>query len=248
MQSYQLTKELTIIDLGLYIKKHNTLIIGDLHLGIEDVYRKSGSFLPKFNTKELLVRLEKILKKIKKKNITIVLNGDVKHEYGNILDEEWRDLKKLFDILQKYGEVIIVMGNHDLFLQPIARKHKIKTVRELLIDDIHISHGDRIPNTKEFKQAKTVIIGHEHPAINIQDNNRVEKYKCFLKGKHKSKTLIVMPSLTTTAEGTNILLSSRLSPFLKKSLNQFEIFVIDDKIYPFGTIKQFTKAQKQKLF
>ena len=93
-------------------------------------------------------------------------------------------------------------------------------------------------NTLNKHKIKTVIIGHEHPAINLKDGPRSEKYKCFLKGKFKSYDLIVQPSFTPLIEGTDILAEDLLSPFLKKNLYDFQVFIVGDKVYDFGKIKK----------
>ena len=242
---FTILPSINVVDLALYIPKHKTLIIGDLHLGIEDAHRRAGMFVPKFNTKEVLERLTIILSRINKKGLYIIVNGDVKHEHGRILDEEWRDIKKVFDVLQERGIITVIVGNHDKFLLPITKKHGIATTTHVLVNDVLIMHGDVLPDNELLKKCKTIIIGHEHPAVSLRDGNRVEKYKCFLKGTYKKKTLLVMPSLHTISEGTNVLAESRLSPFLPKNINAFEIFVVDEKVYPFGTIKQLLKLQKQ---
>ena len=90
----------------------------------------------------------------------------------------------------------------------------------------------------DFFNSNTIIIGHEHPAISISKNSRSETFKCFLIGKYKNKNLIVMPSFNILIEGSNILKEKLLSPFLKKSnLDDFEIYVVADKIYNFGKLK-----------
>ena len=84
---------------------------------------------------------------------------------------------------------------------------------------------------------KTIIIGHEHPAIVLKEGPRKEKYKCFIKGKFKRKNLIVMPSFNLVTEGTDVLLETRLSPFLQRDISSFECWIVADKVYYFGKLK-----------
>ena len=129
-------------------------------------------------------------------------------------------------------KILLIKGNHDNILGPIAEKKNIKLIDKYETDNILITHGDKIPK----KLNKTIIIGHEHPAISFPDR-KDQKYKCFLKGKYKNKTLIVTPSFNLVSPGTDITRESLLSPFLKKDLKNFEIYVIEDKIYKFGKLK-----------
>jgi len=86
-------------------------------------------------------------------------------------------------------------------------------------------------------KAGTIIIGHEHPAVCLRKGARQEKFKCFLKGKYKKNKLIVMPSFCLTAQGTDIQKEKLLSPYLHQKLDNFEVFVVGDKIYDFGKLK-----------
>jgi len=51
--------------------------------------------------------------------------------------------------------------------------------------EIFICHGDSVDFS--FDKIKTIVIGHEHPAITIKEYPRDEKYKCFLIGNYKKK-------------------------------------------------------------
>ena len=92
-----------------------------------------------------------------------------------------------------------------------------------------------------MKEVSAIIIGHEHPAVSLKDGPRVEQFKCYLKGKYKGKNLIVQPSFNTMVEGTNILRDKILSPFLKQNLGNFNVFVVEDKVYEFGKMKNLAK-------
>src|SRR3989339_344607 len=149
-----------MVDLALWLKKDKTLILSDFHLGYEDMLKSKGCFVPTFQFKDILLKLNTILNKVKPK--IIVLNGDLKHEFGKILNQEWKEVLALIDFLSNHcSELIIIKGNHDLFLGPIVSKRKVRIVPNYLIKDILISHGNQLVNTP----ARTLIIGHEHPAI-----------------------------------------------------------------------------------
>lgn len=223
-----------IIDLALWLNKEKTLIVSDFHLGYEEVLKKEGVFVPRFQLKDVLERLKIILEKVKPEKI--IINGDLKHEFGKVLNQEWRDVLRLLDFLIKNSnELILVKGNHDLFLSPIAGKRNIKIVDDYLINDILITHGNKIKKTK----ANTLIIGHEHPAISLKEEGKIEKYKCFLKGKWERKNLIITPSFNFLFEGTDITKEELLSPYLK-DVSDFEVYVIGKKVYNFGKLKDLT--------
>ncbi|MBW2977282.1 metallophosphoesterase [Candidatus Woesearchaeota archaeon] len=229
-----LLKEIKIIDLALYLTKHKTLIIADSHVGFEESLNKQGIMIPRFHFKDLMQRLEKIFDKVKPE--TIIINGDVKHELGTISNQEWRHTLRLIDILsKKCKNLILIKGNHDKFLGPIVKKRNINLANQVIIDNILITHGDKL--VKIPNKIKTIIIGHEHPAISLREKTRVETFKCYLVGKYKNKTLIVQPSFNLVTEGTDISKEKLLSPFLKQDLKNFECYIVADKVYKFGKLK-----------
>jgi hypothetical protein len=224
-----------MIDLALYLKEHKVLVIADLHIGFEEALAKQGVLVPRFQYKDMIDRLEQVFARIKP--ATIVLNGDLKHEFGAISKQEWKETMRLFDYFaRKNVRVIVVKGNHDPNIGPITRKKGILVVDELLLDNIAIVHGDTPPKNKN---AKTIIMGHEHPAIGLRDKGRIERYKCFIKGKYKKNVLIVQPSFNPCVEGSDVKKGKVLSPLIKK-VQDFEVFVVDDerkKTLYFGKVK-----------
>ncbi|MBS3166317.1 metallophosphoesterase [Candidatus Woesearchaeota archaeon] len=232
----EISKGIRIIGPSLWIESEKILIVNDLHLGYEESLHRKGILVPRFQIKEILKEMEKILSKVKP-NI-IIINGDLKHEFGTVLRQEWKEVLQFLDfLLQHCKEVIIIKGNHDPIIAPIAKKRGIKVVTEYMTRDTIILHGDQIVETK----AKRVIIGHEHPAITIRDGSKWEKYKCFLKGKWKNKELIAVPSFNPLLEGIDVLKEKLLSPFLDK-ISSFEVFIINKgEVFKFGKVKDILK-------
>lgn len=226
----QISPNIEIIETALLINKE-TLVINDLHLGYEASLHLKGILVPRFQLDEIIKIMKRILQT---KPHRVIINGDLKHEFGKVLPWEWQEINKLLDlILENCPEVIIIQGNHDPAIRPIAEKRKVKVVKEYRIDDILIVHGDELVKT----DAKMIIIGHEHPAIKIHDHGKWEKYKCFLKGRWKGKELIAVPSFNPLLEGTNVLEEQMLSPFLTEIKN-YKIYVVGDKeVFDFGKVK-----------
>jgi len=223
-----------IIDLGLYLTKHKILVLSDFHIGYEEELNKKGVMVPRVQYKDVIDRLELIFSRVKPE--LIVINGDLKHEFGAISKQEWKETMRLIDYLERKGKLVLIKGNHDTILGPIAEKKDIKVVDELYVDDILITHGHKIPE----KLASVIIIGHEHPAVNIRCDVRTEKYKCYLKGKYKGNVLIVQPSFNLLLEGTDVNSEELLSPFLDQDLDNFDVFVVDKKVYDFGKLKNIS--------
>jgi hypothetical protein len=237
----EIIKGIEILGKSLWIKKLKTLILADLHTGYEEALNKQGLLVPRTQFKETISELNALInevqEKFKTKPLTIVINGDLKHEFGEISQQEWIETTKVLDLLLKNSkEVILVKGNHDTMLEPIAKKKKLKIVDYYMAGEICILHGDKI-FLDPLINAKTLIIAHEHPAISLNEGPKRETYKCFLYGSWKNKKLIVMPSFLTATIGYDIQNRKMLSPFLKQGLDYFDVYIVGDKVYKFGKLK-----------
>ena len=175
---------------------------------------------------------------------SVIINGDLKHEFGTISDQEWREILRFIDLLsERCRRVVLIRGNHDVFLGPVARKRSIRVVDDYSDGGIFICHGHRIPETEEYERSELVIIGNEHPAVSIKDGARAETFKCFLKGSFRGKSMIVMPSFNPITIGTDVLKERFISPFMKTDISKFEVFVAEDRAYYFGKVKDLKRSE-----
>ena len=246
----EISKGIKIVDTSLWFEAEKVLVINDLHIGYEEALHRKGILVPRFQLEQIMNKLKAILEKTKPAKI--IINGDLKHEFGKVLRQEWKEVLELLDfLLQNISEVIIIKGNHDPIIQPIADKKGIAVVEQYEVGDSLIVHGDELVETN----AKRIIIGHEHPAITIREGSKWEKYKCFLKGTweskvkgasgwqgkrkgNKNKELIVVPSFNPLLEGTDVLKEQLLSPFLE-DIKNFEVYVVGEReVFYFGKIKE----------
>jgi len=232
--------------LTLYLKKYDALVFGDLHLGFEEELNKLGFLVPRFQYREITGHMEKVFSRIRKsgKIGRAVINGDLKHEFGRISGQEWREVLDFLDFLgENFNEVILIKGNHDTIIGPIAGKKSVTIVDEYFSEDgrICVTHGHRIPRNRKFRESKTVIIAHKHPALALRDGIRTEKVKCFLKGRWDGKNLIQIPSLNFVAEGSDLLQDETLSPFMRENRGNFEVYCVEGmELLYFGRLKNLS--------
>jgi hypothetical protein len=224
---------------ALWHAKKKILIIADIHIGYEEAMKNEGVYAPRTTFSELRKEIEEILL-LKPK--LIVVNGDIKHEFGRISNQEWKDAIEFLDLLLGKSRVILIKGNHDNFLEPIAVKRGVEVKDFYCFDDVCITHGHKIfiDRGMHSKNIKKIIIGHEHPAVSITDGVKTETYKCFLKGKWHKKTLVVMPSFFSVFEGSDVKRKKLLSPYLdEKIIGNFEVYIVGEKerVYLFGKLK-----------
>lgn len=239
MKSPEILKGIRILGLTLYIEEEKTLVFGDLHLGYEEELIASGYLVPRFQYKYIVKHLSEILSEI---NVAkVVINGDLKHEFGRISSQEWEEVLNFLDFLSENVEsIVLVKGNHDTIVGPIAEKRKVQIVDHLFLKNrgIYICHGHKIPEDDEFRNSRILIIGHDHPALALRDKLRVEKVKCFLKGTWNEKTLIQIPSLNFITEGSDITQEKALSPFMEQNIGNFSAYCVEEnEIFYFDSLK-----------
>ena len=234
-----------LIDVALYLTDYKIVTFGDVHIGYEEALNKQGILVPRFQFEETMKRIRKIIDKVPGEIATVVINGDLKHEFGDISNQEWKETLLFLDYLgTKSKEIILVKGNHDTILGPIARKRNVKLVEQYVTGDgkICFLHGDKILDNMPL--CDTIIMSNEHPAISLRDGIRAETYKCFLHGTWRGKELIVLPSFNVVTEGTDVLKEKLLSPFLRQTLDNFKVYVVADQVYKFGMIKDVNKMRR----
>lgn len=231
----KLAEGVMALDGCAYLPNSKTLVICDLHIGFEEALAKQGVLVPRFQFKDMLARLEWMFKHAKIDRV--ILNGDVKHEFGTVSNQEWREVTRLMEFFKKKQvEVIAVKGNHDTIFGPLARKLEIKEVPEVIENNIQIVHGDEVPK----KLGKIILMGHEHPAITLREKSKSEKFKCFVKTTYKRSVIIVQPSFNPLTHGTNILEGNLLSPLLP-NLKKGEVFIVNEKSHE---VLYFGKVEK----
>jgi uncharacterized protein len=228
----------------VYFPKEKILVIGDLHFGYEEELNREGVAVPRRMVGEVIKDLEKIVEKVKKVEKIVVL-GDLRHSFGEILKEEKKDIKRFLDFLDKRfngKEVIVTKGNHDTMLKIILRSEGWKNIRPVdyfLDNGILFFHGDcrsfeKIEKIK--KGVKLCVVGHFHPAIDVTDGEKVERFKCFLVGKLNRKEIIFVPSFFPLVDGANILGDCELNLL---PIKERQVFVVspDGDVLDFGKIK-----------
>lgn len=233
----QISAGLRINGLGLVDEKEKVVIISDLHVGYEEHLTRQGVLVPRTQYKDMSESIAKLIDEERPE--TFVIAGDMKHEFGEVSNQEWRDALKIIDlILEKTKRLFIIKGNHDTIIRPIANKRNVEVVQSFVFGNTMVLHGDVAVKIPE--NIKTIIIGHIHPAVRMAESGRSEKFKCFLSGKYKGKGLIVMPAFNPLTTGTDVLGDKEFGPFLK-DLNKFDVYISTDKVYHFGKVKELKR-------
>jgi hypothetical protein len=233
MRPYPVSDDLVIVENGVYLPKERTLVISDLQLGQEQQLRRLGSNIIYEQAKRMLTLLERLISETGA--TTIVIDGDLKHEFGRISGQERKDILELLGKLQRRVAIVVVKGNHDTMTKPLTDELGIPLVPAWSQGGFYAIHGHILPDHEDpaYKAAHTIIIGHVHPAVTITDGIRKERCKCIVVGKYRHKRLAVLPSFSTIVEGSDILHGAN-SPLVQGDSGR--VYVLADEVRDFGTI------------
>lgn len=244
---FEYDETLWLIDTGLYRVDRHTLVLADLHLGYEESMHRQGVLLPETRFEDLFQRFERVCSSLRvsaeARLDCLIVNGDLRHAFGPLNDAEWRELNAFFERVSPFcRRLIVIEGNHDPTMTVFAKRFSNVEIRaEYRQQGWLYVHGDKIPTLHET--TSHIVIGHEHPALSLQDpvTGRRERFKAFLKGAFRERTLWVLPSCNTLIPGTDLSKEGVFSPILRESGRQnCEAYVRDDRgrIYAFGALQQ----------
>ena len=228
---------------GLYIKKIDSLIISDLHIGLESELKRSGLHLPLNEEKLLTDIIEKLFQKITPKNI--ILNGDILHSFSTLNYEIKQEFMRIIELLKKRStRIYFIKGSHDTFIEKLVEPINFRS-KSFIDEDILITHGNYSIDIS--KEINTIIIGHEHPCVEIN----LEKIPCFLFKHHFDRILnkfinyIILPSFNPLIEGVLINDQEFISPMLKDlNPNDFQpIINLEDETLIFPDIESLKNIQ-----
>ncbi len=195
--------------------REKTLIISDLHLGIEYEFYKSGIKIPS-QIDALRKRIEKLLRTSNAERLIIL--GDVKHKVPGISWQESREVPEFVNRLNRKVRVEILPGNHDPGLSGLIPNIKIYPSKGILLGNCYLLHGHTWPSP-DFLKANHVIIGHNHPLIEFRDKLgycwresvwvRTELNRKKLDGKYKKipkllPELVIMPVFNSFSGGIGL--------------------------------------------
>ncbi|MEM4647862.1 MAG: metallophosphoesterase [Candidatus Pacearchaeota archaeon] len=235
LEKFEIEKNIFLIDKAIWLKKQKLLGIADLHIGYEENLIEQGILLPKKQFKIIKEEIINLINKLKPK--IVLINGDVKHEFGEISKQEWKETNEIIDIIMRKSKVILIKGNHDTILEPIAKRKGLKILDYYIVNNICFMHGHKIYNEIiKNKKIKIIVLAHIHPAISLREGIKIEKYKCWLIGKWKNKKIIIMPSFIFYVEGIDIS-NYKFDEIFLKNIENFDIYAIGDKIYWLGKLK-----------
>lgn len=146
-----------------------TLVVGDLHVGLETELRRAGAHLPS-QTERMRERLLRLVAETGARRIVVI--GDLKHTIPVSSFQEARELPRFF--AEFPVPVELVRGNHDVDLEPLPNV-AIHSMYGLLADGggadgaAGLFHGHVWP-AERVMTARTIVTCHNHPMVMLVDD------------------------------------------------------------------------------
>jgi len=215
-----------------------TLVLADLHIGIEREYWRMGIRVSGLSRKAREL-VERVLDVTNPKRIVIA--GDLKHNIPDFTRKEAQEVQSIFSLLEGQGEVIIIKGNHDGDLEAILPRATIVPGSGIKIGRIFYFHGHAWPDPEIF-EADIAVMGHIHPAITLKHAFWSYTDKCWvftkLVGERLAKRyenardlpLVVLPAFSPIITGSNVLDESQwIGPIGENKVFEipFDVFLLD---------------------
>ncbi len=205
---------------GLIVE--NSLVVADLHLGIESELASTGLYLPKIQLTEILDRIKRVFNSYQ--NLTrLVIAGDLKHRFDRLTWQEKREVESLILNLREQDiTIVLVRGNHDTFLRPLLERlgvHVEDCCFELT-PSVMVTHGHMDIGEEYLDRYQFIVMGHEHPVYQARiAGATVGRFQVFLKiPTNRKATLLVLPAFGVYQSGNPISLDRNgyLSPIIRK--------------------------------
>ncbi|MDX2203858.1 MAG: ligase-associated DNA damage response endonuclease PdeM [Hyphomicrobiaceae bacterium] len=172
----------------LFWPARSTLLVADLHLEKGAHFAGRGSFLPPYDTRETLHRLESALARYAPARVVAL--GDSFHAAQGAIDIADADLERLLR-MQEGREWIWIAGNHD---PEIAARVGGSVAREITLDGVVLRHAP------EPGFAGREIAGHLHPVARLAGRGMTLRRRCFI----GDGTRVVLPAFGAFTGGLNV--------------------------------------------
>ncbi len=149
-----------------------TLLISDLHLGLEKEMARKGFRLPSY-TVRMVARVRDLADKTGCSRLAVL--GDVKHSVGKVEDVDWAAVPWFFDtMLDLFEAVEVVPGNHDGNLRTVLpQRVKLDQSKGTVLGSgrgrVGVCHGHAWPS-EEAMATRNLIIGHSHFTYEMRDS------------------------------------------------------------------------------
>jgi putative SbcD/Mre11-related phosphoesterase len=182
----------------------NTLLISDLHLGLEKEMARKGFSVPSYSVK-MVERIKDLADDFKVERVVIL--GDVKHSVGKVEDIDWSILPWFFEtMLDLFARVEVVPGNHDGSIRTLVpNRVKLHPSEGAVLGEgrsrIGVAHGHAWPS-EEAVATGNLVIGHSHFTYEMQDRfGSRSRESVWIFGRYRIEELLSKAGYSSAKRG-----------------------------------------------
>jgi len=205
-----------------------SLVIGDLHIGVESHLRKKGFHLVS-HTRDML---NAIIEAAGDDANRLIVIGDVKDSVPGSSKQEYAEIPDFFEeLFERFDMIDVVRGNHDTGIEEfLPSKVNVRPASGLKVGDTGFVHGHTWPSA-EVMDCDTLVMAHNHPAVMFRDGvGRQTSEPCWMRGTFKEgpseryltlpRNFIVVPAFNRMLGGSpvNTIGDELLGPILNSDL------------------------------
>lgn len=201
-----------------------TLVISDLHIGIEEEFRGRGVYVP-VQTQRMVSRLSFLANRVGARRLVVL--GDIKHSVHGVTPFEVREINEFFGaVVRIFEEVLVVPGNHDGGIyKHLFRWLRVSDPRGVVLEvggaRVAFTHGHTHPPSYVVG-ADVMVTGHHHFYVKGVPGS-VDKYPVWVKlvRDEKPNEVVVVPAFNELVGGISLdeVLEEKRSPVLRLLLN-----------------------------
>jgi metallophosphoesterase superfamily enzyme len=155
--------------------------------------------------------------------------------------QERRDVKKFLSLIEEYGNIHVIPGNHDGNIRKLASENIIiHPSTGLVLNNTGFVHGHCWPKSEVMK-CDQLIMAHTHPTVMFLDRLNFKTFEpCWVKGHFGQKILsekypdsknidlLIMPAFNPLCGGTAVNLDGIVGPLGKLiDIKNAQIYLID---------------------
>lgn len=218
----------------------DSLVITDLHIGVESHLRSKGFHLESRTD----AMFDSIIEAAGDTAGRLIVLGDIKDSVPGSTKQEYREIPAFFDrLLEHFDSVDVIRGNHDTEIEEfLPGKVDIRPAGGWKLFDTGFVHGHTWP-APDVMNCKTLLMGHNHPSMMFVDGvKRRTSEPCWLRGSFKDvpndryeklpESFIVVPAFNRMLGGSpvNVIGEQLLGPILNSDLidaDNARIFLLD---------------------
>jgi hypothetical protein len=172
---------------ALYLPRHATLVVADLHLEKGQAFAAAGRMLPPYDTRATLVRLTALLNDHRPERVVSLGDGfHRRHGWDRLGREDRAQLEAIAAVCTW----IWLAGNHD---PDAPAGHGEAAAGALTLGEVTLRH---LPTARGVGE----IAGHLHPKAALRVRGRRVARPCFA----SDGTRLVMPALGAFAGGLDV--------------------------------------------